>query len=110
MAEISRFELEEGPREATEDWMAVLTQFEDGDRSAMLRLSHVIHGFLARYGAHAVRHSWADISQEVLTSLLRAVRRRSIRDPRAVVSYIGVITRNHLINHQRTLRRVEPLE
>ena len=110
MAKISRFELEEPPRETPEDWMEVLARFEGGDLKAMLKLSHLIHCFLARYGAHALRHSWADISQDVLTSLLRAVRRRSIRDPRAVVAYIGVATRNQLVNHQRALRKVEPLE
>ncbi len=88
-------------RAPQEDWLAVLGALEKGDRVAVARVTAVITGFLARYGAYDVRDSWDDLCQEVLISLIRSARRGALREPSAFISYTGTITRNALIDHVR---------
>ncbi len=67
-----------------------------GDRAALVKLSSVVTGFLAHYRAYEQRDSWDDLVQEVLIAVIRAGRDGRIRDPRALVGYVGMITRNKL--------------
>ena len=97
-------------RAPQEDWLAVLDALEKGDRVAVARVTAVITGFLARYGAYDVRDSWDDLCQEVLISLIRSARRGVLREPSAFISYTGTITRNVLIDHVRRETRPESRE
>ncbi len=49
-----------------EDWISVLGALGEGDRLALAKVTSVITGFLARYGAYDRRDSWDDLCQEVL--------------------------------------------
>ena len=60
-----------------EDWFAVLAAFEKGDPVAVAKVTAVITGFLARYGAYDFRDSWGDIVQDVLIKLFNG----GIREP-----------------------------
>jgi RNA polymerase sigma-70 factor (ECF subfamily) len=81
---------------ANEDWLAVLQALLAGDRVALVKVSGVVTGFLARYRAYEQRESWDDLVQEVLIALIRSGRDGRIRDARAFVAYVGMITRNKL--------------
>ena len=87
--------------EAPRDWLAVLEALAQGDRTALLELSHVIHGFLARYSGRSLEDCWADISQEVIARLVRVAREGRIREPRAVIAYVGIVTRNEMVSFVR---------
>ena len=86
-----------------EDWLAVLARLEKGDQVALIKVTNVITGFLARFRAYEYRDSWDDLCQEVLVALVRSARKGAIRDPRAFISYTGSITRNKLTDwiHQK---------
>ena len=90
---------------APEDWEAVLTAVQAGDRVALVKLTNLVTGFLARYRAFEVRESWDDLIQEVLVALVRSAQRGALRDGRAFVSYVGSITRNKLADHRDRMRR-----
>ncbi len=97
-------------RAPEEDWIAVLDGLEKGDRVAVARVTAVITGFLARYGAYDVRDSWDDVCQEVLISLIRSARRGALREPSAFISYTGTITRNLLLDWIRREKRDLPVQ
>jgi len=92
------------------DWRQVLEGLEKDDPNAVLEVTDLVSGFLARFGAYDVRPAWSDIIQEVLIALVRAAQRGAIREPRAFVSYVGTTTRNHLANWLRRNRRVSANE
>jgi RNA polymerase sigma factor (sigma-70 family) len=92
------------------DWGRVLQGLEKDDPEAVLEVTDLVSGFLARFGAYEVRPAWSDIIQEVLIALVRASKRGAIREPRAFVSYVGTTTRNHLANWLRRNRRVSANE
>jgi RNA polymerase sigma factor (sigma-70 family) len=78
------------------DWMQVLARVEAGDRNALALLTRLITGLLRRQGAQDLHEHWADICSDVLTALVRAIRRDALRDEKAFVSYVAVITRRSL--------------
>jgi RNA polymerase sigma-70 factor (ECF subfamily) len=81
-----------------EDWIAVSDALLKNDRVALVKVTSVITGFLARYRAYDLRDSWDDLIDEVLIRLIQSARRKSIREPRAFISYTGTITRNLLMD------------
>jgi len=83
------------------DWLERLEALERGDLRAVLDVSQIIHSYLARYSGTRLRDIWADISQEVIVKLIRTVRKQQIREPKAVVAFIGVVTRNELSSYLR---------
>ena len=83
---------------AREDWLGLLARLEHGEPVAIVRVSRMIHNWLSRHGAYEIRDSWADICQEVLEGLIKAQREGRIRDERAFVNYVGISTRNRMIN------------
>ena len=87
------------------EWFTLVARLEAGDLEAFRRVTGVVHGFLARYGAYRLRDSWEDIAQEAVIALLRAIRRGQLHDPRAFVSYLGAITRNKLADWVRLEER-----
>jgi RNA polymerase sigma factor (sigma-70 family) len=79
-----------------EDWIAVLLAVERGEKVAIVKVTNLITGFLARYRAYDLRESWDDLCQEVLIALIQNARKGALRNPRAFVSYAGAITRHKL--------------
>lgn len=92
-----------------DDWLEVLHALLAGDRVALLKVSSVVTGYLARYRAYEIRDSWDDLVQDVLVALIASGREGRIRDARAFVSYVGTITRNKLFDwHERNARPGRP--
>lgn len=88
----------------TEDWFQVMAQLQQGDRLALLKVTRVITGYLARYRAYDIRDSWDDLCQDVLMALIKSVQEQRIDHANAFIGYLGMITRNKLvdwINHSR---------
>lgn len=81
---------------AAEDWGQILHSLQRGDRVALVKVTRVITGYLARFRAYDLRDSWDDLVNDVLEALLKALRNGSIRDPQALVGFLGTITRNKL--------------
>jgi len=79
---------------APHDWLSTMAALNAGDRVALVRVTGLITGHLARYGAYRYQDSWEDVVQTVLIKLIHSHDRGSIREPRAFVSYVGVMTRN----------------
>jgi len=90
---------------APEDWCQVVADVRAGDRVALVKLTRLIGGFLMRYRAYEVREQWDDLIQDVLAALLRNFGQQSLREPRAMVNYVGVITRNKLFDFRDRQRR-----
>lgn len=88
-----------------EDWFQVVTDVRAGDRVALVKLTRLISGFLMRYRAYELREQWDDLIQDVLAALLRGFDAQSLREPRALVNYVGVITRNKLFDFRDRQRR-----
>jgi len=85
----------------SEDWLGLLGRVREGDRVALVRVTAVVTGYLARMGAYELRDSWDDVCQEVLVKLLRADAGGAIRDPKAFVAYTGTVTRRALVDWVR---------
>jgi len=91
---------------AADDWPAVLDAVQRGDRVALVKVTRVITGYLARFGAYDLRDSWDDLCQEVLMALIASARRGALRHPEAFISYAGTITRNKLADWLQRNRRI----
>ena len=79
-----------------QDWLLVVQRLRQGDPEALVKLTRLITGVLARQGAYDLRDTWDDLCQEVLIALVDNLRRDTIREPRAVLGFIGSVTRNKL--------------
>ena len=94
--------------EPPENWLALQEQLLSGDRVAFARLNRLISGFLIRLRAYDFRDEWDDLRQEVLLSVIANARRGRLRDPRAFVGYVRIITRNKFMDRlKRSLRSGE---
>jgi RNA polymerase sigma-70 factor (ECF subfamily) len=80
------------------DGLELLAALERGERVALVRITNVITGYLARYRAYEQRAHWDDLIQDVLVGLIQASKRGAIRDHRAFTSYVGMVTRNKLVD------------
>ncbi|MEE9606114.1 MAG: RNA polymerase sigma factor [Myxococcota bacterium] len=95
-------------RAAPTDWNAVQRRLLKGDRLAFLELNRLITGFLVQLRAYDFRDEWDDLRQEVVMSLVANTRVGRLRDPRAFVGYVRIITRNKFVDRlKRRLRHQE---
>ena len=96
------------PREPQEDWGAILERLLEGDRVAFAKFNRLLSGFLAQLRAYDFREEWEDLRQEVLLATIANMRAGRLRDPRAFVGYVRIITRNKFIDRlKRQLRARE---
>ena len=93
----------------TVDWPGQLERIRRGDPVALLRVTRLITGSLARAGAYRLRDSWEDVCQEVLIKLLRSAATDGLRSPGAFVGYVATVTRNALVDWIRKNRITAPL-
>ncbi len=92
----------------SEDWGVVLTELVEGDRVAFLQFNRLVTGFLAQLRAYDFRDEWDDLRQEVLISVVANARAGRLRDPKAFVGYVKIITRNKFMDRlKRQLRHSE---
>ena len=93
---------------ATGDWNAILERLLAGDRVAFLEFNRLVTGFLAQLRAYDFREEWDDLRQEVLIAVVSNARAGRLRDAKAFVGYVKIITRNKFIDRlKRQLRYTE---
>jgi RNA polymerase sigma-70 factor (ECF subfamily) len=90
------------------DWAAVLDGLLASDRIAFAELNRLITTTLAQLRAWDFRDEWDDLRQEVLLALVASARAGRLRDPRALVGYVRIVTRNKFMDRlKRHLRHQE---
>ena len=85
-----------------EDWIAILGRLLEGDRAAFVRINRLVSGFLCQLRAYDFRDEWDDLRQEVLLAVMANARAGRLRDPRAFVGYVRIITRNKFIDRLKS--------
>jgi RNA polymerase sigma-70 factor (ECF subfamily) len=90
------------------DWTAVLDGLLASDRAAFAELNRLITTTLGQLRAWDFRDDWDDLRQEVLLALVASAKAGRLRDPRAVVGYVRIVTRNKFMDRlKRHLRHQE---
>jgi RNA polymerase sigma-70 factor (ECF subfamily) len=88
--------------------MAVVERLLAGDHRAFLDLNRLVTGFLVQLRAYDFRDEWEDLRQEVVLAVVANARAGRLRDPRAFVGYVRIVTRNKFVDRLKTrLRRHE---
>ncbi len=96
-----------GRRDST-DWLRVLERLLAGDRLALLEFNRLLTRMLGQLRAYDFRDDWDDLRQEVLLAVVSNHRAGRLRDPKAFVGYVRIITRNKFMDRlKRTLRHKE---
>ncbi|MCH7708254.1 MAG: sigma-70 family RNA polymerase sigma factor [Myxococcales bacterium] len=91
-----------------EDWSALLERLLEGDRLAFARFNRLVSGFLVQLRAYDFQDEWDDLRQEVLMATLANARANRLRDAKAFVGYVRIITRNKFMDRlKRSLRSHE---
>lgn len=90
------------------DWPAVIDRLVKSDRAAFLEVSRLISGFLSSWRAFDFRDDWEDVIQEVVISVVQAVRNQNLNQPQAVVGFIRGATRNKFVDRIRRRQREAP--
>jgi RNA polymerase sigma-70 factor (ECF subfamily) len=91
-----------------EDWEEIQRRLLAGDRLAFLTINRLITGLLAQLRAYDFREEWDDLRQEVVMSIVANARAGRLREPKAFVGYVRIITRNKLVDRlKERLRRKE---
>jgi RNA polymerase sigma-70 factor (ECF subfamily) len=85
-----------------EDWAAVLERLLGGDRLALLQLSRLVNGFLARWNAYDFRDEWDDVIQEVVLAAGLAMRGGKLRSRGAVIGYLRTTARHKFLDRLET--------
>ncbi len=88
-----------------EDWLAIQERLLAGDRLAFLQLNRLITGILSQLRAYDFRQEWDDLRQEVLLSVVKNARAGRLRDPKAFVGYVRIITRNKFVDRLKARLR-----
>jgi RNA polymerase sigma-70 factor, ECF subfamily len=95
-------------KDRPEDWIRILDRLLDGDHLAFLKFNGLITGYLTRLRAYDFEQEWDDLRQEIVLSVIENVRAGRLRDRRALLAYVKIITRNKVIERLRVrLRRHE---
>ncbi len=91
-----------------EDWSALLERLLEGDRLAFARFNRLVSGFLVQLRAYDFQDEWDDLRQEVLMATLANARAGRLREVKAFVGYVRIITRNKFMDRlKRSLRSHE---
>src|SRR5262245_61320258 len=96
-----------------EDWSAVMEALLQGTPEAPLafaKLNRLISDILARVRAFDHRQEWEDLGQVVLEKLVKSCSRGQLREPKAFVAYVALITRHEFYDFLRARRGTEVVE
>lgn len=85
-------------RDRPEDWIRILDQLRAGDHLAFLKINGLITGFLVRLRAYDFQDEWDDLRQEIVMSVIDNAEAGRLRDPKALLAYMRVITRNKVLD------------
>ena len=89
----------------SESWKEIQERLVEGDALAFLEVGRLITSVLRQLRAYDFEHEWDDLRQEVTWAVIENARRGRLRDPRAFVGYVRVITRNKFMD--RLKRRMK---
>ena len=87
------------------DWTEIQGRLLAGDRLAFLEINRLITGFLVQLRAYDFREEWEDLRQEVMMSVIANARAGRLRDPKAFVGYVRIITRNKFVDRLKSRLR-----
>jgi RNA polymerase sigma-70 factor (ECF subfamily) len=96
-----------------EDWSAVMEALLQGTSEAPLafaKLNRLISDILASVRAFDHREEWEDLRQVVLEKLVKSCSRGQLREPKAFVAYVSLITRHEFYDFLRARRGTEIVE
>ena len=93
-----------------EDWIALLDRLLEGDRVAFAKFNRLVSGFLAQLRAYDFREEWDDLRQDVLLATVANARAGRLRDPKAFVGYVKIITRNKFVDRLKRQLRIHEKE
>jgi RNA polymerase sigma-70 factor (ECF subfamily) len=85
-------------RDRPEDWIRILDRLRAGDRLAFLKINGLITGFLVKLRAYDFQDEWDDLRQEIVMSVVDNAEAGRLRDPKALLAYLRVITRNKVLD------------
>ena len=85
-------------RDRPEDWIRILDQLRAGDHLAFLKINGLITGFLVKLRAYDFQDEWDDLRQQIVMSVIDNAEAGRLRDPRALLAYVRVITRNKVLD------------
>ena len=86
---------------ARENWAEVVDQVLEGDRTAFLKLSRLITGYLTHWRAFDFQADWEDMVQDTVTAAIEGIQRNRIRNPAAVVGYVRTVARSKFTDRLR---------
>lgn len=90
------------------DWAALQQRLLAGDRVAFAKFNRLVSGFLRQLRAYDFEDEWDDLRQEVLLAAVANARAGRLRDPKAFVGYVKIITRNKFVDRlERSARAGE---
>jgi RNA polymerase sigma-70 factor (ECF subfamily) len=87
------------------DWTEIQGRLLAGDRLAFLEINRLITGFLVQLRAYDFREEWDDLRQEIMMSVVANARAGRLRDPKAFVGYVRIITRNKFVDRLKVRLR-----
>ncbi len=91
-----------------QDWLDVQERLLRGERLAFLELNRLVTRLLQQLRAYDFAEEWDDLRQDVVMAVLQNARADRLRDPRAFVGYVRIITRNKFFDRlKRQLRTRE---
>jgi RNA polymerase sigma-70 factor (ECF subfamily) len=90
-----------------EDWEVLLARLVTGERAAFLRFQRLVTSFLLELRAFDFEQEWDDLRQEVLLAVVANSRAGRLRDSRAFVGYVRIITRNKFFDRLKHKLRAE---
>jgi RNA polymerase sigma factor (sigma-70 family) len=77
---------------------------------AFAKLNRLISDLLARLRAFDHREEWEDLRQIVLEKVVKSCSRGQLREPKAFVTYVALITRHEFYDFLRARRGTEIVE
>jgi RNA polymerase sigma-70 factor (ECF subfamily) len=81
-----------------------------GDRLAFATFNRLVSRFLQQLRAYDFEDEWDDLRQEVLLAAIANTKAGRLRDPKAFVGYVKIITRNKFIDRLQRKKRVHERE
>ena len=88
-----------------ENWAEIQKRLLEGDRLAFLKIQRLVTGCLVNLRAYDFQQEWDDLRQEVLESIVANARAERLRDPKAFVGYVRIITRNKFFDRLKRRER-----
>ncbi len=90
---------------SSEEWAGLQDRLLAGDRVAFAKFNRLVSGFLRQLRAYDFEDEWDDLRQEVLLATVANALAGRLRDPKAFVGYVKIITRNKFVDRLKRRTR-----